>query len=145
MEPDCSQFRCMHSTRNEDIVRCKVGNQYRAICGEQETSVCHVAIILLPVWILHYIHYLQCSNDALHMRVITGDMTSSTLLSSHVGTGSRMQCFAGAFSNDRFTSSEVTGLNAARGSGTERVLMIGGGAPVWYENLSGVVSCPENI
>src|SRR6218665_3574019 len=72
---------------------------------------------------------VHCSNDALHMRAITGDMTSSTLFSSHVGAGSRMQCFAGAFPNDRFTSSEVTGLNAARGSGTERVLMTGGGAP----------------
>lgn len=57
------------------------------------------------------VHY---SND-MHVHAITSHTTSSTLFSNHVGTGSRMQCSAGALPDDRFTSA-VTGLNAARDS-----------------------------
>jgi len=38
-----------------------------------------------------------------------------------------MHCFAGGFPNDCFTSIAVTALNAARGYGMERLLVIESG------------------
>ena len=71
---------------------------------------------------------MPCSNDALHIRAITGAIALSTFLISHVGTGSRLQCFAGAFLRRSVTSSTVTGSNATSGSCTERWELSGGGA-----------------
>src|SRR5664279_1221538 len=65
------------------------------------------------------------SNDALHILVMTGAMTLLTCFTSHVGTGSRRQCFDGTFLSSAAISPAVVGLNVDIVSGTARSVMTG--------------------
>ena len=76
------------------------------------------------------------SNDALHMRAITG---ASTFMISHVETGSRLQCFVGAFLRRSVTSSTVSGSNATSGSCTERWEILGGRALAIDDRMFSIV------
>ena len=88
-------------------------------------------------WLTGNVH---CAKEALHMRAITGAMITSTFLTSHVGAGSRLQCFEGAFLRRRITSSTVTGSNAIRGSGTDRCVISGGGEPTVDDQILATLS-----
>ena len=68
------------------------------------------------------------SNDAWHMRAITGAVAQSTFMINHVGVGSRSQCLAIAFLSQSVTSSVITGSHVTKGSSTKRRVMSGGGA-----------------
>jgi len=58
---------------------------------------------------------VHCSMEALHILAMTGDNTSLTLLSSHVGSGSSVHCLAGAFRIIVDISAVVTDLKLASG------------------------------
>ena len=88
-------------------------------------------------WLTDNVH---CAKEALHMRAITGAIISSTFLTSHVGAGSRLQCFEGAFLRRKITSSTVTGSNAIRDSGTDQCVISGGGEPTVDDRILATLS-----
>ena len=65
-------------------------------------------------------------NDALHMRTMTGAMTSLARLTSQVGSGSSSHCFAADSFKMEATSLTVAGRQAESNSWTWRTSIVGG-------------------
>src|SRR5258706_969176 len=70
---------------------------------------------------------IPVDSDMLHIRQSTGANTGAAFLTSQVGTGSRSQCFGGAFLTIANISSTVTGVKSLS-SGDARDWMFGAGA-----------------